>query len=521
MRRRVWGLLILLVTLGAASIAGPAAADDDSRTYEGTWEVSQCNPDFPCLNGTAGSIRVTCSGDVCEVKTPQLATFINGPKSLTVSGETEHIAVSPACPGDIASTHGAQSIDVTLTATDLVVDWTQSKGSLSGCRYNDVHIVFTGSRPAPTEPAPTTPAVPTQDASPDGGSSAGDSDEGDEGAESDESAGSDESSTSELSTGRWDAPSVLTSLPAPADVEPGNALVGIALTVVLVLLVAFPTTLLNSATETGADRFSEWWQRRRRRDPEPTKATDGRWWFAAGGVLAAGVISAFVDPELGLNAGSVRTMLSVMVSFFVEVVLGWAVTVWAVRRFAPGAAASYTFKPATLVIVVLAVVFTRVTGFEPGIVFGLVAGVTFATLAGSAGEARSALTAQGYGAAVGILAWVLYGILDHPTGAAGVFVSESLAAAAVAGLAALPIALFPVPGLPGGHVFEWSKRTWALCYAFGLIAFFVVLMPTPYAWDDVGWSLRSWVLGYLCYLLLAVALWAMVQRSSRTPTPVN
>ena len=229
-------------------------------------------------------------------------------------------------------------------------------------------------------------------------------------------------------------------------------------------------------------------------------------------MLGAGVIASFVDPQFGLNAGSARTMLSVLVGFGVEVVLGWLVVVHVVRRRAPEATPSYTFRPVTLVLVAAAVAFSRATGFEPGVIFGLVAGVGFAALVGRREEARVALVPLAYGAVVALLGWAGFHLVDDATGTVGVFVAESLSAMAVAGLAALPIALFPVPGLAGAAVFAWDRRVWAACYAAGLFAFFLVLMPTPYAWDEVGWSLKAWVLGYLAYLAAALLAWWVVRR---------
>ena len=96
-------------------------------------------------------------------------------------------------------------------------------------------------------------------------------------------------SVSRLESGDADAPSVLSALPKAQDVDGGNALFGALLAVILVILVAYPTALLNSATETGADRFSTWWRGRRGIASEAAPA--GRWWVAAAGVLVAGVIS--------------------------------------------------------------------------------------------------------------------------------------------------------------------------------------------------------------------------------------
>ena len=112
-----------------------------------------------------------------------------------------------------------------------------------------------------------------------------------------------------------------------------------------------------------------------------------------------------------------------------------------------------------------------------------------------------------------IIAWGAYHLVYQATGTTAVFVAEALSAMAVAGLAALPIALFPVPGTPGATVFAWSRPAWLGCYAFGLFGFFVVLLPTPYAWDEVGWTLKGWVLAYVAYLLVAVTVWGAVSRA--------
>ena len=195
-------------------------------------------------------------------------------------------------------------------------------------------------------------------------------------------------------------------------------------------------------------------------------------------------------------------------------VLGWLVVVWLVRRTVPGAAASFTFRPLSLVLVAAAVVFTRMTGFEPGIIFGLVAGVGFAALVGRAAEARASMAPLAYGAAVAIIAWGAYHLVNEATGTTAVFVAEALSAMAVAGLAALPIALFPVPSDAGRHrVRVEPTGCWLGCYAFGLFGFFVVLLPTPYAWDEVGWTLKGWVLADVAYLLVAVTVWGAVSRA--------
>jgi hypothetical protein len=215
-----------------------------------------------------------------------------------------------------------------------------------------------------------------------------------------------------LATGSAAAPSVLSTLATPATAGTAPVQLGFAaaLTIILVLLVAFPTALLNSAAEHGSGRLAEWWNGRSA--PADVAVPNSRgwshtWWWAATGVLAASVISAFVDPQFGLNPGSARMILSILASFAIDVVVGWVIVIFLMRRLAPAATHSFAFQPLTLLVVVLAVIFTRITGFEPGIVFGLVAGVAIGALVGRVQEARAALTTQGYAVGVALLAGIL------------------------------------------------------------------------------------------------------------------
>ncbi|WP_295576886.1 hypothetical protein [uncultured Microbacterium sp.] len=330
---------------------------------------------------------------------------------------------------------------------------------------------------------------------------------------------------SQLRSGDPGAPSMLSGLatPATAGTAPVQLALAVLLTVVLVLLVAFPTALLNSAVESGSERLSGWWARRRAPHPdttasEPRAAAWARsWWWAASGVVIASVITAFADPQFGLNPGSGRVVLSILVSFAVDVVLGWALVVWIMSRVNPGSTHVYSFRPLTLLVVVAAVLFTRLTGFEPGIVFGLVAGVAFGAIAGRSAEAKSALVTLGYAFVLALVAWVVYGVVAGTSGESflATLLVETLAAVAVGGMAALPIALIPLRGMPGHAIWLWNRWVWAGCYAVGLIAFFIVLMPMPFSWDEVGWELGAWIAVYLVYALTAVTAWLLVTRPWR------
>ncbi len=300
--------------------------------------------------------------------------------------------------------------------------------------------------------------------------------------------------------------------------RPGNLLWATILSVVLVILVAFPTHLLNAAVGTGTDRVSAWWRARRRpaavvAAPAAAIRAWSGWPLAAVGVLAASLISSFADPGFGLNLSSPRVFLSILASFVLDAVLGWFIVIWLVRRADRTAVPTFSFAPATLLIVVAAVVFSRLTGFQPGIVFGLVAGVSFGALLAPQ-QARVTLTGLAYGLGAAVIGWVGYSLLvasgNEDFGV--VFVRETMSAMAVGGIAALPIALFPLRGLAGHDIFVWNRVAWAGAYAVGLFGFFFVLMPMPFAWTGVPLSLGTWITLYLLYAVLAVGSWLAVVR---------
>ena len=326
------------------------------------------------------------------------------------------------------------------------------------------------------------------------------------------------------------SPGTLSTLPTVADAtRPANLVWAVALTVVLVILVALPTNLLNSAVEHGTERLAAW---RRRIRPsavpspvEPVETPDATttpekpvrfagWPLAATGVLAASLISSFVDPSFGFNAGSIRTFLSILVSFLLDAVAGWFLLIWLVRRTTPTATAHFRFAPATLLIVIAAVAFTRITGFQPGIVFGLVAGVAFGTVVATSDKAKHALVTLGFGFAIAVVGWIGYSVLA-PAGdvnAAIVFIRETLSSMAIGGIAALPIALIPLRGLTGHTIFEWSKWAWGAAYGIGLFGFFFVLMPFPFAWKGVPLSIGVWIGLYLLYAVIAIGGWLLLAR---------
>jgi hypothetical protein len=331
---------------------------------------------------------------------------------------------------------------------------------------------------------------------------------------------------SDVSVPQFSTPSTLSTLPTIASaVAPSNIAWAAAASLVLVLLVALPTQLLNSAAERGSERMSAWWRtirpkwsKKSKKRPDPRGSTRplAGWPLAAAGVAVASLISSFVSPTFGFNMGSVRVFLSIVVSFFVDAVASWFIVIWLVRRAYPTAKASFTFAPASLLIVVGAVLFSRLSGFQPGFVYGVVAGVAFGSALALADKARTSLIALGFSFVLAVFAWVGYSVIVETAGAHSggglLFVRETLSSLAIAGIAALPIALAPLRGLTGFEIFTWSRRVWAAAYAIGLFGFFVVLMPKPFSWATVPLSVWVWGSIFVAYAIVAVGAWLLIVR---------
>jgi hypothetical protein len=313
--------------------------------------------------------------------------------------------------------------------------------------------------------------------------------------------------------GADDPRSVLSELRTVGEVTAAEVGAAAGGALVLVAVISWPTALLNSAVSTLAGRWRRWNAARRMRlgrTQQPGMRTD-RWWWAAVGIFSASIISLFVDPGTGLNPLTLRLFASVVTAFSIEVVVGWVLLLLLMRRLAPSARPVFAFHPGSLLVVVAAVAFTRATSFEPGLVFGLVAGVAFAALNTDREKALEALVPVGCAFAVGMAAWTMYSFLGEQQSGTGLFISEALAAAVTAGVAALPIVLIPIAGLSGHAIYTWSPLAWTAGYVIGLASFFVVLMPLPTSWAEVDTSVSAWVAAYVIYSVLAVVAWTVAR----------
>lgn len=339
-------------------------------------------------------------------------------------------------------------------------------------------------------------------------------------------------------------PSVLSGLKSIGDVAvtPAGATAVGSTAVVLTLVIGYPGSLLNSVIGPRYDQFVERMRQQRtarraaRRAaagrPKPTPQAAGAeapaqvsgvetssrprlfGWLFIPGLLIAAIISGFVDPSFGLNAMSARLLLTAFLSLLVFNVAAWSFVRAIMRKRHPDAVATIRFRWGSLILVAVAVLLARLLEFQPGVVFGLVAGLVFATTMSKAKNATVVILGTGFGLAVALVAWVGFSVIAPIAGGAPgnlllVSASEFLSAVTIEGIASLPLALLPLLALDGHRLFDYNKWLWALCYVIGLLAFMLVLLTIPNSWGEIAGDFVRWIVLFCAFGVVAVAVWAI------------
>jgi hypothetical protein len=317
-------------------------------------------------------------------------------------------------------------------------------------------------------------------------------------------------------------PSVLSSLRTIGEAAPTPAQTAVicGTSVFLMLIVGYPGALLNSVIGSRYDQFMAKLRERRRAkqaagdaDPDaPRRRAPG--WLVWPGFFAAAVIGSFVDPNFGFNWMSARLLVTAFWAFVLLNLAGWTFVRLILQRLQPDAKPYIRFRWGSLALVALAVAIARLLQFEPGIIFGLVAGLAFGITLAASRDAQVILLGSGFALAIALIGWVGYSLLA-PVSAANpgelwaVFFTEFFSGITVEGISALPLALLPLFALDGAALFAWKKWVWAIGYAVGLAAFMLVLLTIPAAWGEVQGDFLRWTLLFVAFGVVAVAVWAI------------
>ncbi|MDN3495558.1 hypothetical protein QL996_06435 [Planococcus sp. APC 4015] len=317
-----------------------------------------------------------------------------------------------------------------------------------------------------------------------------------------------------------DTPSVLRGLRTVSETGFGLAALGscAALALVLTALVGIPGRFIDNALNA---RFSSWQIFARRSTRPVTRLFAGasrslrtvpRQVVIGAGLLAASLLAALVDPRFGVNEGSLRLVLTLLAALLIENVAGLALVAgWLARR---GARARLELRAGSLLVVLVSALVSRLAGFEPGFVFGLVLSllVVHGAVAGLTRDRALAETA--WLVVLGIGSWLAYsGLVSlglDGAGFLGLFAVELFGGLTVGALFALVIVLLPLRGQIGGDLWRVAPGLWTVLFAFAAFTTAVILLPLPASWGEVGVPVLTWVLALVGYAVCAAVVWAVL-----------
>lgn len=309
------------------------------------------------------------------------------------------------------------------------------------------------------------------------------------------------------------------ALPAADEVstEPEALLVNALLTALLMLLITFPSELFNNTLEKHYDEVRGWFGRRGER-PDPAARPRGqRAAMFAGYTAAAAVLYALLDRDAGLDGRTARLWLGLLAGIVVVTLTFAAASLLYHRR--RGSRGVVNVLPGTLLVAVACVAVSRLTRFEPGYMYGVVAGFAFATSLPKRDEGRAALLSAGWVLAAALAAWLVWLPVDARAeqGDAGLAIGlldTTLAAIAVGGVQGLVIGLLPLRSLQGHAIAAWDRRAWAGAYALVLFVFLHLLLhPSSGFGDDTNAApFFTWLGLFVGFGALSVAFWEYFER---------
>jgi hypothetical protein len=238
--------------------------------------------------------------------------------------------------------------------------------------------------------------------------------------------------------------------------------------------------------------------------------------------IAGALIYSQLDPSLGFNSRSLLLIGALAAALVIATGVTEAVRIPFLRARHQVQPHLRMF-PRAFIMAVPLVVLSRITGFNPGFIFGITCGLAVEGTLRDEDEGLSIGFAFVVLLAMGSVAWLLWIPASHaatgndPSGVA-VLVDTFLATLWVTGLQVVLFGMLPLKYLYGEKVLEWSRAGWFAIYFTAMFLFTQTLLhPSAGTWG--GFSGGTLVfLGGVGGVLLAgsVVFWLWTQGQQRS-----
>jgi len=177
------------------------------------------------------------------------------------------------------------------------------------------------------------------------------------------------------------------------------------------------------------------------------------------------------------------------------------------------------------VVGVLCVAASRLAHFQPGYLYGVIAGAAFQRELSREEAGRGVLVSAVVLLVASIGAWLAWIPVSHAANKAGaglgiLVLDAVLAAMFVTGLEAVVIGLLPLRFLDGHELFAWNRALWVIPFALGAFGFVhLLLRPGGGYLNHTGNTPIFTIIGlFLAFGLASVSFWAYSRfRKPREP----
>ncbi|GAB2511905.1 Ig-like domain-containing protein [Paramicrobacterium agarici] len=239
-------------------------------------------------------------------------------------------------------------------------------------------------------------------------------------------------------------------------------------------------------------------------DKAPLLAAPGRVAMIVIGIVAAGAITIFANPVDGRPA-----YLRLLIAAVTAAAIINAAAAWLPRILSHAWQCGFTevrMNPRWLLVVVAAVLASRILDLNPALLFALVTTVRVPTVLSRPVLARLALSRIGAVFLVGVFAWLLASLVPQGGSFFTQLLIETANITALVGIGSAAIMMVPLGRLSGRAIFAWSRPLWLGSVLAILTALFVMLGPSIENWRATGNILAALALVF-AFAALGISVW--------------
>ncbi len=306
----------------------------------------------------------------------------------------------------------------------------------------------------------------------------------------------------------------VTSLAEPGQVSTSLARLATSALVALAILAlfAFPFELFNSTVEENYDEIRGWFHRPARAVETVASAGRNVAFFVL--TLLTAITVGFLSPDFGLNWNSLVLVAGYSAALLV-MSIGFSLPADIAIHRRTGEWGKLEFLPGTLAISIVMVVLSRLMHFQPGYMYGALAGLAFRSSMSKDTQGRLTTANWVFALFLSVAAWFLRIPISHAAAqphASGWWIGleACLVLIFLWGVEGLAVAMLPMSFLDGKEVIDWSRATWAVLMFLGLFSTVHVLLSpnSGYVGHTSGQVAIGVIVLFAIFGAISVGLWS-------------